>query len=66
MLKLAHACGVAHPGLLTLDHIELLDHGVPRNPWPMFRYQKGWSLPSAEDVRDVTALMDQAVPLAHG
>ncbi len=66
LLKLANACGVAHPGLLTLEHIELLDHGVPQNPWARFRYEKGWSLPGEKDIRDVTELMDQAIPLAHG
>lgn len=64
LLKLAHTCGVAHPGLLNLDHIELLDHGVPRNPWTQFAYQKGWSLPSDEDVREITRLMD-GVDSAH-
>ncbi|MGC8000402.1 hypothetical protein, partial [Salmonella enterica] len=66
LLKLAHACGVAHPGLLTLEHIELLDHGVPQNPWARFRYERGWSLPAEKDIRDVTELMDQSIPLAHG
>jgi glutamate synthase domain-containing protein 2 len=46
LLRLARACGVAHPALVTLDHFELVDEGsvgVPARE--VFGYEPGWGVP---------------------
>lgn len=47
---LAHACGVEHPALVTLERIELL-RGALRSVCARehFGYEAGWGLPSAAD-----------------
>ena len=45
---LSRACGVAHPGLLTSDHMEVLDgHFVGTPIRRLFGYEAGWELPSS-------------------
>jgi glutamate synthase domain-containing protein 2 len=41
---LAHACGVDHPGQVTLDHLEIVDDALQSRPArEVFRYQRGWA-----------------------
>ncbi|MFI5047641.1 MAG: FMN-binding glutamate synthase family protein [Acidimicrobiia bacterium] len=50
LLQLSHACGVVHPALVTLEHLELLDdHFGTRDGAEVFEYEPGWGLPSAVD-----------------
>lgn len=50
LTRLSHACGVEHPGLLTADHMEILDGTFGSRPLlDVFGYQPGWELPSAAD-----------------
>lgn len=45
MLRLAHACGVAHPGLVPGDAVELLEQGVTSTAiWERFNYEPSWHL----------------------
>ncbi|MEM7205340.1 MAG: FMN-binding glutamate synthase family protein [Planctomycetota bacterium] len=56
MRWLSHACGVAHPALLTLDHFEILDDRFgSQSAREVFGYAEGWGLPSAADRAAVTA-----------
>jgi glutamate synthase domain-containing protein 2 len=49
VMALARACGVAHPAMLTLDHIEVLDDRLgSRSAREVFGYQKDWTLPPPE------------------
>ena len=50
LTRLSHACDVDHPGLLTSDHMEILDGNLNgRSLNEVFKYEAGWELPSPED-----------------
>jgi len=52
LLLLAHACGVLHPALVTLDELEILDdHFGSRPAREIFGYEAGWGLPGAKDAQ---------------
>jgi len=58
LTELSHACGTHHPGLLTADHMEILDENFHSRPlYDVFGYERGWELPSAEDTRKLLAEM---------
>ncbi|WP_048771300.1 FMN-binding glutamate synthase family protein [Rhodococcus ruber] len=58
VFKLAEACGVAHPGLITPTDVEVAD-GNRRaiTLAEMYGYQPGWGLPGAADREEITRLM---------
>jgi len=50
LLQLSRACGVTHPALVTLDHIEILDdHLGSRSGANVFDYEPGWGRPGSAD-----------------
>jgi len=56
--RLSHACGVDHPGLLSADHMEILDGSFgSRTLGEVFGYRPGWEFPSEEDAALVRAVM---------
>lgn len=56
--RLAHACGVDHPALLSADHMEILDGAFGSRPLrEVFGYQQGWELPSAADAAGLLEAM---------
>ncbi|MDH3224429.1 MAG: FMN-binding glutamate synthase family protein [Gemmatimonadota bacterium] len=58
LLLLSRACGVAHPGLVSGDHIEILDdHFGSKDLWEIFGYEKGWGLPGPADRDAIRTLM---------
>lgn len=58
LTRLSHACGVEHPGLLTADHMEVLDGSYGSRPLhEVFGYRPGWELPSRADRDEVSRLM---------
>ena len=58
LLRLSRACGVAHPALVTSDHIEILDDRFGSTPArELFGYQPRWGHPSAEDGAVLPRLM---------
>ncbi len=58
LLRLSHACGVDHPGLLDGDHMEMLDGGFgSRTLRQVFEYEPGWEFPAEEEIVAVRALM---------
>jgi glutamate synthase domain-containing protein 2 len=58
LIRLSHACGVDHPGLLNADHMEILDGAFGGRPLrEVFGYQPGWEIPSDEDAAAVRAVM---------
>jgi glutamate synthase domain-containing protein 2 len=58
LLALANACGEAHPALVPLDRIDLVDPGFTRRPArEVFGYAPGWGLPSEEERTEIRRLM---------
>ena len=50
LLGLSRACGVAHPGLITLDQIEILDDRLgSRSGREVFGYDPSWGRPAVGD-----------------
>jgi len=57
--RLCHACGSVHPGLLTADHMEILDGNFGSRPVrEVFGYQPGWEIPSDEQRAALLAYMN--------
>jgi glutamate synthase (ferredoxin) len=58
VLAISRACGVPHPGLITADHLELLDdHFGARTVAEHFGYGRGFGVPSSVDVEEIRRLM---------
>ncbi|WP_029137127.1 FMN-binding glutamate synthase family protein [Nakamurella lactea] len=50
LVKVAEACGVPHPALISIDDIEVMDGESRATPLAeLFGYRSGWGLPSAPD-----------------
>lgn len=61
LLKVSEACGVAHPGLITTDDLDILDGLESRTPLrEVYGYEPGWGLPSAADQAAIIGLMTGA------
>lgn len=60
LLQLSRACGVAHPALVTLEHLELLDDRFgARGATEVFGYEPGWCVPSPNDEAAIARMMRQ-------
>ncbi len=60
LLRLSRACGVAHPALVTSDHIEILDDRFGSTPArELFGYRPEWGHPSAADRELLPGLMSE-------
>ncbi len=57
LLRLARACGVAHPALVGCDRIELLDGESTVSAAERFGYRPGWGLPGEADRAALLELM---------
>jgi glutamate synthase domain-containing protein 2 len=58
LLALARACGRAHPSLVPVDAIELVDADLNTvHVHELFDYRPGWGLPAPEDVDTLVELM---------
>lgn len=58
LLKIAEACGVLHPGLVTVDDVEIMQGnqaGVPLRE--TVGYEPGWGQPSTAQRDELTAIM---------
>ena len=65
LLKVAQACGVEHPALLSVDDVDLVDAATSaRSLRDVFAYQPGWGMPSAADRATISQLMASTAP--HG
>ena len=62
LLRVAEACGVAHPGLITPDDLELLDGMDSATLGHHYKYRPGWGLPSEADRTAVAELMAATAP----
>lgn len=68
MFKIAQATSVAHPGLITVDGIEVADGNCRATKLlEVYGYRDGWGLPSRADCEEITQLMTvEAVSTPHG
>jgi glutamate synthase domain-containing protein 2 len=58
VLAISRACGVPHPGLITADHLELVDgHFGAQTVAEHFGYGRGFGLPSSVDIQEIQRLM---------
>jgi len=58
LLQLSRACGVSHPALVTLDHLEFIDDRFgTRLATDVFGYRPGWGLPSPTDQEEIRRLV---------
>jgi glutamate synthase domain-containing protein 2 len=56
--QLARTCGVAHPGLVAADQVELLDVDLKAiSVADLFEYEPTWGLPSPADRAAIVALL---------
>jgi glutamate synthase domain-containing protein 2 len=58
LLQLSHACGVCHPGLITLDFFDVMEEAMrSTSARELVGYQEDWGLPSPEDRQRIEAIM---------
>jgi hypothetical protein len=58
LLTVSRACGVAHPALVSLRDLEMIDGDrMTTDLASMFDYDPDWGLPSADDVEAITQMM---------
>ncbi|MGZ4794386.1 MAG: glutamate synthase-related protein [Acidimicrobiia bacterium] len=63
LLQLARVCGVAHPALVTLEHLALLDGRFGSTPAAeIFGYPAGWGTPGPDACAAIDALMRPGAP----
>lgn len=57
LYSLSRACGVAHPSLVTADHLEILDGRFgATSVREMFGYEEGWG---AADEHDISGMLEE-------
>lgn len=60
LLRLARACGVVHPALVSTDQIEILEDRWRSTPLrEVIGYERGWGLPSASQQDELCRSMAQ-------
>ena len=63
LVKVAEACGVEHPGLITTDSVDILDGRTAATPLhEVYGYKPGMGLPSAADREEIVRLMTATEP----
>ena len=56
LLALSRACGLAHPALMSLEHLEVLDDRFgSADTYALFGYRPGLGLPSGQDLKALSA-----------
>jgi len=62
LLKITEAIGVAHPGLITVDDLEVLGgDGTSQGLRTITGYRDGWGVPSSDQTAEITALMTTGI-----
>jgi glutamate synthase domain-containing protein 2 len=63
LVKVAEACGVEHPGLISTESVDILDGRTASTPlYEVYGYKPGMGLPSAADREEIVRLMTVAEP----
>jgi hypothetical protein len=62
LYSLSRACGVAHPALVTADHLEILDESFgARSVREIFGYEEGWGRADEDDIEGLLEELGQGV-----
>ena len=62
-MKVAEACGVEHPGLITTESVDILNGRNASTPLhEVYGYKPGMGLPGAADREDIVRLMTVEEP----
>ena len=63
ILRVSWSCGFSHPGLLTMDHVEVIGGRFEgKDIKSIFQYNDGWGLPSKNDRKTIHELMENLSP----
>jgi hypothetical protein len=63
LVKVAEACGVQHPGLISTDSVDILDGRTGSTPLhEVYGYTPGMGLPSSTDRDEIVRLMTVRAP----
>jgi glutamate synthase domain-containing protein 2 len=63
LVKVAEACGVEHPGLISTESVDILDGRTASTPLhEVVGYKSGMGLPSASDREKIVRLMTKSAP----
>ena len=63
LVKVAEACGVEHPGLISTESVDILDGRTGSTPLhDVYGYQPGMGLPSTTDREQIIRLMTAREP----
>ncbi|MGS2616622.1 FMN-binding glutamate synthase family protein [Micromonospora sp. LZ34] len=63
LVKVAEACGVEHPGLISTEAVEVLDGRTASTPLrEVYGYRPEWGLPSPADQAEIVRLMTPEAP----
>ncbi len=63
LLRVAEACGVEHPALITAEDLELLDGSIGGSSLrTLYSYQSEWGLPGEADRKEIRRLMTETEP----
>ncbi len=63
LARVARACGVPHPGLIDVDHVEVLKPAFrTMTARELFGYEPGWGRPSPADAAAIAALVAVGAP----
>jgi glutamate synthase domain-containing protein 2 len=62
LYALSRACGVAHPALVSSDHLEILDEQFRgTSVRTMFAYQQGWGVADEKDIKGLLETLGQGI-----
>jgi glutamate synthase domain-containing protein 2 len=63
LLKVSEACGVPHPGLLTVHDIDIVDGVQAKRPLgEVYAYEEGWGQPSKQICDEIIRIMRPRLP----
>jgi glutamate synthase domain-containing protein 2 len=63
LLKVAEACGVEHPGLISTSAVEILDGRTASTPLhEVYDYDPLWGMPSDADCAEIIRIMTETAP----
>src|SRR5699024_543099 len=63
LLKVSEACGVWHPGLLTVDDVEVLNgHREALPLGEVYGYRPGWGVLNERDAAEIVSIMSATAP----
>lgn len=60
IMWLVRACGVAHPGMITMENFDVLDeHFRSTSPRELFKYEEGWGSPGEKNLEELRGVLSE-------